>query len=99
MPVRAWGNSTRTRKTIHQPAITKEPGIYAGVFSYFAFMDFEIRSSSFKNSAVSSSSLDLEGGLRRRNTSDIGLSFVQTALYALLTRNCCISAASAFLLV
>ena len=37
-------------------------------------MHFEMRSSSFRNSAVSSSSFGLEGGLWRGNTSDIGLS-------------------------
>jgi hypothetical protein len=53
---------------------TKTPAFAAGVFSYLVFMHFEMRSSSFRNSAVSSSSFGLEGGLWRGNTSDIGLS-------------------------
>ncbi|SDT59162.1 hypothetical protein [Bradyrhizobium canariense] len=65
------------RRTTFKRAITKDPGIYAGVFSYSAFMDLEMRSSSFKNSAVSSSSFDLEGGLRRGTAFDIVGPFVQ----------------------
>jgi hypothetical protein len=47
----------------------------SGAFSYFlGLIDFVMRSSSFRNSAVSSSSFGLEGGLRKGITSDIGLS-------------------------
>jgi hypothetical protein len=48
----------------------------SGAFSYFlVLVDFVMRSSSFSNSAVSSSSFDLDGGgLRKGITSDISLS-------------------------
>jgi hypothetical protein len=75
----------------------KKPHNRAGLLSYFDLVDFAMRSSSFKSSAVSSSSFGLEGGLRKGITSDIGLSpDGKTALYVLLPRNCRISAASFF---
>jgi hypothetical protein len=53
----------------------KKPREQAGLFSHFrGLIDFVMRSSSFRNSAVSSSSFGLEGGLRKGITSDIGLS-------------------------
>jgi hypothetical protein len=71
----------------------KKPRIMAGLLSYFGLIDLVMRSSSFKNSAVSSS-FGLEGGLRKGITSDIGSS--PDASDVLLGCNCRISAAGRF---
>jgi hypothetical protein len=95
-------DATVDGRIVFVKSLTKKPGICAGFFSHLFFLffdsdDFEIRSSSFKSSAVSSS-LGFEGRLGKGITSDNGfvLPYYKSAPYVFLTRNCCISAASIF---
>jgi hypothetical protein len=76
------------------PVKTKKPRQVRRGLSHIHFdlIDFAMRSSSFRNSAVSSS-FGLEGGLRKGITSDIGRSLGTSALYPLLPHNYCIYAA------